>query len=98
MLEIETIVWFAIGVVAGGLHGFMLRRSTHRLTAWTPLLGMLRLGLVATTLIVAAFTGEILTAASGWAIGFVGSNASFAIGRGRSDIPSSNGRPSKERN
>ena len=60
MIEMTTIAWFAAGLVAGLLHATMLWRATHRLTAWTPVLGMLRLGVVAAVLVVAALSGAIL--------------------------------------
>lgn len=71
MIEMTTIAWFAAGLVVGLLHATMLWRATHRLTAWTPVLGMLRLGVVAAVLVAAALLGAILVAATGWLVGFV---------------------------
>jgi hypothetical protein len=48
----------------------MLWRASRRLTAWTPVLGMLRLAVVAMVLVLAALAGTILAAAAGWASGY----------------------------
>ncbi|MCM2372547.1 hypothetical protein NB063_18205 [Rhodopirellula sp. ICT_H3.1] len=39
-------------------------------SAWTPLWGFLRLGLVSAVLVASAVNGQILYGAAGWAIGF----------------------------
>jgi len=85
MINLMTCVCLAAGLAAGVLHATMLWRASSRHTAWTPLLGMLRLSAVATVLVLAAFAGAILAAATGWAIGFIALGAGFVIGRnGRS--------------
>lgn len=71
MIDMTICVWLAIGLLAGFMHAMMLWRTAHRFTAWTPVLGLLRLAVVAVVLIVAALSGAILSAAAGWAIGFV---------------------------
>lgn len=70
MTDIASYLGFAAGSLAGVVHATMLWRSSHRLSMWTPLLGMLRLGLVAMVLVAAAVYGQILTTAAGWAICF----------------------------
>ncbi|NJN47912.1 MAG: hypothetical protein HC808_17140 [Candidatus Competibacteraceae bacterium] len=70
MIEMITIAWFVAGLIAGFLHATMIWRTAHRLTAWTPVLGMLRLAAVAAVLIAAALSGAILLAAAGWVVGF----------------------------
>ena len=71
MIEMTTCGWFVAGLLVGAIHSTMLWRATHRLTAWTPLLGMLRLTVVAAVLVAAALWGAILIAATGWVVGFL---------------------------
>ncbi|MCA9214105.1 MAG: hypothetical protein KDB27_13630 [Planctomycetales bacterium] len=79
MIEITTYVWFVAGIVAGCLHAMMLWRASHRLTAWTPALGMLRLSVVSAVLVLSALSGEILVAAAGWAIGLATLSLRFMV-------------------
>ncbi|MEZ6133367.1 MAG: hypothetical protein R3C53_00515 [Pirellulaceae bacterium] len=84
MIEPTTWVWFAAGSVAGLIHATMLWRATHRLTVWTPVLGFVRLGLVAAWLVFSALAGEILASAVGWAFGLVTLGTWFMVcGRNR---------------
>ena len=78
MIELTHYPGFVAGVLAGYLHATMLWRSTHRLPAWTPLLGLLRLGVVATVLVFAAVYGQILAAACGWVVCFATSAVLYA--------------------
>lgn len=64
-----------------GLHATMLWRATHRLSVWTPVLGTLRLGVVAAVLVMAALSGAILLAATGVAVGLVVLGARFVMSR-----------------
>ena len=70
MIEVTSWIWFVAGLLAGLVHATMLWRNVHTLAAWSPLIGLLRLGFVATLLVAAALNGEILAGAAGWAIGF----------------------------
>ncbi len=70
MIQVASMAWTAAGLVVGLLHADMLRRASRRLTAWSPALGMFRLGIVSALLILAALSGFILAAAVGWASGF----------------------------
>ena len=90
MIEMKTCGWFAAGLVAGLLHTTMLWRAAHRLTVWTPVLGMLRLGVVAAVLVVAALTGPILVAAAGWMVGFAALGTWFLGVRTKRSVLSSN--------
>lgn len=98
MIDITTIAWFVAGLVIGWLHVTLLRRSTHRLTAWTPVLGVLRLGTVATVLVVAALAGAILAAACGWAVAFVFGSIGFATRRTHRVTASRIASPTDQRN
>ncbi len=69
MIDRSLLVWFAAGLAAGLLHAAMLWRAAGRLTAWTPLLSMLRLAGVAAVLVAAAVSGAIIAAGAGWAVG-----------------------------
>ncbi len=69
MIDANNLLWFAAGLVVGFLHASMLWRDVHKFTAWSPLMGMLRLSLVAASLVVAAVSGQILAGAAGWAVG-----------------------------
>lgn len=95
MIEMTTIVWFAAGLVAGILHATMLWRATHRLTAWTPVLGMLRLAVVAAVLLAAALSGTILVAAAGWVGGFVTLGTWLVASRTNRTVLSSNAHSSE---
>ncbi|MCA9142646.1 MAG: hypothetical protein H6821_09075 [Planctomycetaceae bacterium] len=81
MIDTTTIAWVAVGWAIGWLHVTLLCRSTHRPTAWTPVLGVLRLGAVTAVLVVAALAGAILAAACGWAVAFVFGSIGFATRR-----------------
>lgn len=70
MIETATLVGFLAGALAGYAHAAMLWRASHRLSPWSPIMGLLRLGVVAAVLVLAALYGQILPAAGGWAIGF----------------------------
>lgn len=70
MIELTHYPGLVAGLLAGFVHATMLWRSSHRLSVWTPLLSLLRLGVVTAVLVLAAVYGQILAAASGWAIGF----------------------------
>ncbi|MCA9134797.1 MAG: hypothetical protein KDA45_16630 [Planctomycetales bacterium] len=85
MFEWATYFWFIGGVGAGVLHASLLWRAAQQLTAWAPLLGPLRLALVATVLLLAALEGSLLAAAGGWAGGFVAAGL-WALERGRAKI------------
>ncbi|MCA9137207.1 MAG: hypothetical protein KDB00_10620 [Planctomycetales bacterium] len=69
MNETFSWVWFIAGIMAGCAHATMLWRATRRMGVWSPLVGMLRLGLVAVLLVMSALSGQILSSAAGWAIG-----------------------------
>jgi hypothetical protein len=70
MFETAKFLGFSAGAVAGYVHATMLWRASHRLSAWTPIMGLLRIAIVAAVLVLAALYGQIFTAAGGWAIGF----------------------------
>jgi hypothetical protein len=78
MIELTNFIWLAAGGLAGCLHAWLMWRGVQRPTAWAPVLGMLRLGVVAAVLVIAAMSGGILAAAAGWLIGLVGLGAWFA--------------------
>jgi hypothetical protein len=69
MIDAKTSIWLAAGLMAGFLHASLLWRQVHRFSAWSPLMGMLRLGLIAVLLVAAALSGKILAGAAGWAVG-----------------------------
>ena len=71
MIEMTTLSWFALGLFAGLVHATMLWRNVHSHSVWSPLIGFLRLAIVASLLVVAAINGAILANAAGWAVGFV---------------------------
>lgn len=71
-----TLIWFVVGLLAGGVHATALWRSAHGLSIWSPLIGLLRLGIVAASLVAAAISGAVLANAAGWAVGF----AALALG------------------
>lgn len=79
---------FVAGLAAGFAHATMLKRQTARPSAWTPLLGFLRLGVVATVLLIAALNQRILAAASGWALCFAVALGIHAYGRSKQSTPS----------
>lgn len=79
---------FVAGLAAGFAHATMLKCQTVRPSAWTPLLGFLRLGLVATVLLIAALNHQILAAASGWALCFAIAVGTHAYGRSKQSTPS----------
>jgi len=83
MIDRATCVWLAAGLLAGFVHATMLWRAAHRLTAWTPVLTIFRLAIVAAVLTVAALSGKIITAAIGWAVGFVVLAAWLALWRSK---------------
>ena len=83
MIDWTHYFGFVAGLLAGLAHVTMLWRSSHRLSAWTPLLGMLRLGIVAAVLVFAAVYGQILAAAGGWAICFAVSAVLFVCAGSR---------------
>ena len=70
MIEMTNWIWFAVGLLGGCLHATMLWQGVNAQSEWSPLMGILRVGLVASLLVVAAFNGAILASASGWAVGF----------------------------
>lgn len=70
MIEFTHYPGFLAGLLAGSLHATMLWRSSHRLSVWTPLLGLLRLAVVAVVLLLAAVYGQVVAAAAGWMICF----------------------------
>ena len=78
MIELTHYPGFVAGLLAGYVHATMLWRSSYRLSVWTPLLGLLRLGVVATVLVFAAIYGQILAAAGGWAVCFAASAVLYA--------------------
>jgi len=90
MIEMTTWVWFAAGGVAGLMHATMLWRAMHRLSVWTPVLGILRLGFVAAVLILSALSGVILASAAGWAIGFAALGTRIFISGSSQTAASSN--------
>lgn len=69
MIETVFSVWFLAGLAVGMLHAALLWRGSRRMSVWTPLVGMLRLGMVAAVLVAAAVFGSILPAAAGWLLG-----------------------------
>lgn len=89
MIETMNLGWFLAGILVGLLHATMLWRSTKQPTAWTPVSGMLRLGMVAGVLVVAALSNAILIAAGGWLAGFVARCAWFILDRTNHEAPSS---------
>jgi len=89
MIEAATWIWFAGGLLAGLIHATMLWRNVHRPSAWSPLLGLMRLGIVATMLVVAAISGAILACAAGWAVGFATLGTWFMTSRTGRTIDSS---------
>ena len=91
MLELSTLAWLVAGLLAGCLHAAMLWRAARQLTRWTPVLGMLRLGVVTGVLVVAALAGAIFAAASGWAAGFAVLGAWFVARRRGTAVASSSG-------
>ena len=95
MNELTTCAWFVTGLTAGLLHAGLLWRATHRLTAWTPVLGVLRLGVVTAVLVISALSGAILAAAAGWGLGFVATGAWFVVSRWNLPIASSIAPPSE---
>ncbi len=70
MLGPSVLAWMIAGLAAGAAHASALWRTTRRPTAWTPLVGAVRVAAVAAVLALAALWGEILSAAAGWAVGF----------------------------
>ena len=90
MIEMTTWVWFTAGFVAGFLHATMLWRATQRLNAWAPVLGFLRLGIVAALLVLSAVAGAILASATGWAVGLASLGTWFMISSGKQTVASSN--------
>jgi hypothetical protein len=70
MIETATILGFSAGALAGYAHAAMLWRASHRLSSWGPITALIRLGIVAAVLVLAARYGQVLPAAGGWAIGF----------------------------
>lgn len=70
MIDLTHYPGFVAGLLTGYVHTAMLWQSSHRLSALSAALGMLRLGIVATALVCAAVYGQILAAAAGWAISF----------------------------
>lgn len=81
MIPIASVLWFAAGLLAGFAHAATLWRTVRRLSAWTPLLGFLRLTLVALLLVAAALAGEILSTAAGWATSFAAGSISLSVRR-----------------
>jgi drug/metabolite transporter superfamily protein YnfA len=84
MIEFNILVWFLAGIVTGCLHATMIQRSSIELTWWTPLLGMLRLAMVAAVLVLSAVSGQVLASAGGWAIGLTMLSLWIAAKRGTS--------------
>ncbi len=72
-------VWFVAGWLIGALHATMLWRNVHRFTVWSSLTGLLRLGLVAGLLVIAAIQGAIIATAAGWIIGFIALGTWFML-------------------
>jgi hypothetical protein len=68
-----TLLFFALAAVAGVLQSLHLRRSARGTPG--PFAVLLRLGLVAGALAVAAVNGHILAAAAGWSLAFLLSGA-----------------------
>ena len=97
MIELTTLAGMAAGLVAGLFHAHLLRRGTVRLTTWTPLWGMLRLGAVTAILVVAAISGEILAAAAGWALGFLTTCVWIVLRRLQGPVPRARTDPSEQR-
>jgi predicted membrane protein len=89
MIETTTSVWFAGGLVAGLLHATMLWRAAKQLTAWTPILGLLRLGFVAAVLVLSTLSGVILASATGWAIGLAALGTWFLVNRENQSVATS---------
>lgn len=88
MVEMSTILGFSAGAFAGYAHAAMLWRASHHLSVWTPIKGLLRLGIVAAVLVLAALFGQILTVAGGWAIGLAVSAILFLwVGSDRDPKP-----------
>lgn len=75
------MAWIVAGAGTGVLHATMLQQATHRLSAWTPVMGMLRLGIVAAVLISAALAGGILAAAAGWFAGLLAASVRIVMRR-----------------
>lgn len=67
------VYWAAFGALAGLAQVALLRRGARRETSagFGPLLGPLRLVLVAVVLVVAASAGHLFAAAVGWGAAFV---------------------------
>lgn len=57
-------------MLVGLLHAGLLWKATTRPTVWTPLVGLLRMGLVVALLSFSAVSGGILPASCGWLLGF----------------------------
>ncbi len=98
MIEATSWIWFAGGLLAGFTHATMLWQHVHRPSAWSPLFGLLRLGVVATLLIVAAISGAILACAAGWAVGFATLGTWFMTSRTGRTMDSSTTPPGEQRN
>ncbi len=95
MIDSTSLIWFAAGLIVGFLHASMLWRDVHRFTTWSPLLGMVRMAIVAALLVVAALLGQILAGAAGWAVG-LGDAGDMVDGPPPQPPPSAaNSRPSK---
>ena len=71
MIELTTVLWIAAGLGVGIVHASILWRATSRLSAWTPVWGILRLSFVASVLVLSALSGLILYSTAGWAVGLV---------------------------
>ena len=95
MIDSTSLMWFAAGLIVGFLHASMLWRDVHRLTAWSPLLGMLRMVIVAALLVVAALIGQILAGAAGWAVGLATLGTGLMLRRRSRPLGAAQTRPSE---
>ncbi len=79
MIDTTAFAWGSAGLLAGLMHALLLWRGVHRPNAWSPLMGMVRLGLVAAVLVASAVFGNIIAAAVGWGAGLIALGCWFSI-------------------
>jgi hypothetical protein len=71
MIENWSYLWLFAGVATGLIHAGSLLHESRSVSVWSPIRGLLRLFLIVAVLVLAARSEFLMSAAAGWAVGFL---------------------------
>lgn len=70
MIDSSAVLGMIAGALAGLFHAGMLWQGVRVLSAWSAILGLLRIGVVGAVLVLSALHGQIVVTAAAWAVSF----------------------------